>query len=325
MRVIYDKLPSNKRESIATIGIFDGIHLGHQFILKKTAEEAKQNGFFSLVVAFDISPGEFFSKKPHRRRKPKKAFTGYIVDLEQRKALIKSLGIDYLWLLKTNQSLLKLSAEDFLLYIFRYFEIKKIIVGEDFRFGCAGEGNVKYLKEVSRKYNFELSVVRKRSVDREIVSSSIIREFIRKGEFKKIRKFLGRNFLLKGEVYRNRGLGTRIGFPTANLHTFDYVIPAEGVYSAYAILEKKVYLAAVNIGVKSTAFAGKGETLEAHIINFQGDLLGKIVKIVFLEKIRKEKKFSSLGELKNAIQKDIKFITSKYSTPLPKYPQPLVV
>lgn len=307
MNVIYEKLPSRRREYIATIGVFDGIHRGHQFILKKVSKLAQRKKTPSLVVTFDISPKSFLNKN----------FSGCIIDLEEKKSLIKSLGIDYLWILKVHASFLKLSGEEFINYILKYVAIDELIVGDDFHFGYRGENNINCLKRLKERFRFGLTVVKRRKREGKIVSSSLIREFIREGQFGKVKKFLGRNYFLRGEVFKGLGYGQKLGFPTANIHTFDCSVPRRGAYAAIVEIGRKKYLSAVNIGLRPTIAKPKAESrkpkavVEAHIINFHKDILGKTLKIIFLERIREERKFSSLQQLKQAIRKDIQYILSK--------------
>lgn len=314
MRVISNRLPFKKVRCVATVGVFDGIHLGHQFILKKVKETARKKGLAALLITFDIPPQQFLSKKNllHHRR-PEKAFTGSLTARDEKTALISSLGIDYLWFLKTKKSLLSLSARDFINYIQRYFKIEKLIVGDDFRFGHRGRGDLRRLKLLANEHRFELSIIKKKANNKKVISSSLIRQLIQKGQLKEAKQLLGRNFSLRGKVFKGKGRGLRLGFPTANIFASDYVIPACAVYAASVVLEKKIYLAAVNVGLRPTFCKIKGPIIEAHILNLKKNILGKIIKIVFLEKIRKEKKFSSSKALKTAIGKDIKYVTAKYS------------
>lgn len=315
MRVIFNRLPFKRVRCIATVGVFDGIHLGHQFILQKVKETARKKGLASLLITFDISPQQFLSKKNllHHHR-PEKAFSGSLTARDEKTALISSLGIDYLWFLKTKKSLLSLSARDFIDYIQRYFKIEMIIVGEDFRFGHRGRGDLRRLELLAGEHRFELSIIKKKVKNKKVISSSLIRQLIQKGRLKEAKQLLGRNFSLKGRVFRGKGIGSRLGFPTANISASGYVMPACAVYAASVVLEKKIYLAAVNVGLRPTFRKIKGPIIEAHILNLKKNILGKTVKIVFLEKIREEKKFPSPEALKTAIGKDIERLTAKYST-----------
>ncbi len=314
MKVVYERLPSKRIQCVAAIGVFDGVHLGHQFILKKIKEESEKKSLSSLAITFDVLPQQFlYENLIHSGRHPLKKFLGYITDFEQKKEFIKLTGIDCVWFLKTNKYLLELSAHDFINHIFKYFEIKKIIVGEDFCFGYKGRGDVKYLKKLGKEYSFTVRVLKKKTKNKKVISSSRIRKLIKEGCFEKNKMILSRNFILKGKVVKGNGVGSKLGFPTANIAPFDYVLPAVGVYSAYVVVSKKKYLAAVNIGSRPTLENSEKVVVEAHIINFKRNILGKNIKIFFVDRIRKEHKFKTLDKLKFAISQDVNHIISKYN------------
>lgn len=316
MKVIYKKLPSKRIDCVATIGTFDGIHKGHKFILDKVVKSARKKGLKSLVITFDLTPQQFLGHKAlHNNWRSTKVFSGILCDLDQKISFIQPLGIDYLWFLKTKQRLLELSSETFLNYIFRYFAIKELIVGEDFRFGYAGKGDVAYLKNIASKFGFKLKVVSKIKFKKEPISSSRIRSYLKEAKFKNAKQILGRRFSLKGKVIKGRGVGKLLNFPTANILVGDYVVLPRGVYAACVILAKKKYLAAVNIGRSPTMTSMKKCIIEAYIINFNKNILGKMIEIVFLKRLRDELKFSNSLDLKSAIAKDVRQITSKYSMP----------
>jgi len=314
MKVISNRLLSRKVKCVATVGVFDGVHLGHQFILKKVREAAQKKGLSSLLITFDILPQQFLNKKKllHHRR-PEKAFIGSLTNKIEKIDLVNSLNIDYLWFLKTKKSLLKLSAENFINYIQKYFNIEKLIVGEDFRFGHKGRGDLNDLKKLAAQHKFDLSIIKKITKNKKTVSSSSIRQLIQKGKVGQVKQLLGRYFSLEGKVIKGRGIGKRLGFPTANIFSLDYVMPACGVYAAYLVLGKKKYLSVVNIGLRPTVSKSKSTIIEAHILNLKKNILNKTIKIIFLDKIREEKKFVSFEALSAAISKDIKHLTSKYS------------
>ena len=311
MKVIFNRLSFKRVKCIVTVGVFDGIHLGHQFILKKVRETARGKGLSSLLITFDIPPQRFLNKKKLlRHRRPEKAFIGSLTGRDEKIDLVSSLGIDYLWFLRTKRSLLELSAQSFINYIQKYFNIEKLIVGEDFRFGHKGTGDLSDLRELASEHRFDLSIIRKKTKNNKIISSSLIRQLIQKGKLSQVKQLLGRCFSLKGKVVKGRGIGSKLGFPTANISASDYVIPACGVYAAYAIVGKKTYLSAINIGTFGKV---KGLVVEAYILNFKRNILGKPIKIIFLERLREEKKFSSSKALASAIGKDIEHLASKYS------------
>ncbi len=314
MKVIYSKLPSKRTPCVATIGVFDGIHRGHQFILKKLTAAAKKNKCHSLAITFDVLPQQFFARNPSLNSwQLKKPFLGCLTDDGQKTPIMRSFGIDYLWYLKTQKSLLELSPHDFIAYVNKYFYIKRLIIGEDFRFGRGGKGDVKYMRKLAKEYNFTVSVVKKRRKGNEAISSSRIRGLVGLGKLQEVAELLGRPFSLRGTVCRGRRLGTQLKIPTANIYPFDYITPARGVYTACVFFKGKAYTAVANVGIKPTVSRSKKTTIEVHMINFRGNILGKVIEVIFLEKIRNERKFSSLTSLKAAIEGDIKLATSKCS------------
>ncbi|MCM8830924.1 MAG: bifunctional riboflavin kinase/FAD synthetase [Candidatus Omnitrophica bacterium] len=306
MRVIYTDLTSkifkkellNRIKCIATIGVFDGLHLGHKFIIQKVKNQAKALKLFSLVITFDTPPQIILNKH----------FLGCISDLEDKTKLIANLGVDYLLILRTSKKLLKLTAVEFLDVISRDFFITKLIVGEGFSFGHNRSTAVFGLKSLAKKYKFDLEIVRRQRIDGRIISSTFIRKCIRDSAFKTVYKFLGRNYYLRGVVTKGIGLGRRIGFPTANIDFDNYVLPSNGVYAGLVYIKKRYYMAAINIGIKPTISKERKISVEAHIIDFKKNILGKKIKIIFIKKIRKEKKFFSISELKNTIRKDIDYV-----------------
>ncbi|MCP4653150.1 MAG: bifunctional riboflavin kinase/FAD synthetase [Candidatus Omnitrophica bacterium] len=298
MRVFYGKFPSKRIECVATIGVFDGLHLGHRYIIDKVKDYAKKEKIPSLVITFDVPPRLILNKQ----------FSGCISTLEDKIETFRSLGVSYLWVLKTRNSLLRLSGEDFLNFVFRHLAVKKIIVGSDFRFGRRGRYNAETLNKFGKKFGFKVSSIKKRKLDKEIISSSLLRELIKKGNIKDTNKFLGRNYSFKGEVIKGVGKGKKLGFPTANISTINRAVVPKGVYAASVKVGTKTYLAAVNIGTKPTITRSKKVIIETHIINFSKDIIGKEIEISLLKRIRDEKKFSSLEKLKQAIAADVSHV-----------------
>ena len=306
MKIFYDDFTKEIKikplPSIITVGVFDGIHLGHRKILKRLEFYSKKENLKSVVFTFDIPPKLFLKKIP-----------GYIIDVKDKIELFKNFKIDYLWFFKTSDLLLNLSKEDFLSYIMKNFIIRIFIVGEDFKFAKDGEGNINYLKKISKEKNFKLVVIKKKKIDNKIVSSSLIRDFILNGEMKMIKKFLGRDYCIKGFVYKDKGVGKELGFPTANVNTYNYILPKKGVYAGIVEVLKEKFLSAINIGNRPTINFSKDIVVEAHIIDFKKNIINKNIKIYFLERLRDEKKFIDINELKSAIKKDIDYIIKKYT------------
>lgn len=291
-------------ETVATIGIFDGIHLGHRYLLKKLVKSASQLHLPSLVITFWPHPQELLNKR----------FFGYITNLEQKKKILETLGIDYFLILRITKEFLRLSGEKFLKKICRVVAIKSLIVGEDFRFGYGAKSGIKELKKISYGFGLNVVVVKKMRIRNTIVSSSLIRRLIKKGIFSEVETFLGREYCLEAEVIKGEGLGRRIGYPTLNLGHFGFVIPKRGVYAVKVFLDSKMYLGLCNIGFRPTINKDNKMNIEVHILNYKKKIIKKKLHIAFLERIRDEKKYSSVDKLREAIQQDIKFVHSKYAS-----------
>lgn len=302
MKVICENLPASRKRCIAAIGVFDGIHLGHRCILTRLIEEADKKDCAAVLITFDIPPKMLLNKK----------FEGCITSSDDKKNIVRSLGIDYLWFLRTHASFLELSGREFIEYIIKYFDVEGFIVGEDFRFGYKGETDVLHFKKYGGEYGFSVEAVKKISKHNQIISSSLIRKFIKEADFQEAEKFLGRKYILRGSVHRGMRYGGRIGFPTANIDTFDYVVPSNGVYAAMAEVDKKSYLSAVNIGFRPTVCDLQKKVMEAHIFDFNQDIIGRTIAVTFLQKIREEKKFTSINKLKEAINQDARYIKKKF-------------
>jgi len=305
---------NSRRRFVATIGVFDGLHIGHRFILNELIKKANKLKAHSLVITFWPHPQEIISGR----------FVGHIMNIFYKRKALYSLGISSIWCFRSTPELLRMDGFSFVQKITRRFPLKGLVVGEDFKFGYKGRYRVDKLKEISQRLGIHLSVVKKVKYKGIVVSSSYIRELIYTGNFKKAQMLLGRAYFMEGKVVRGNGIGRKLGYPTANIFNYEkFIVPERGVYTAYIVVGRKVYLGAVNIGFKPT-LKRKEYSLETHIINFNKNILNKKIRIVFLEKLREEKKFPSLNSLRRAIQKDIALITSKYSIPQGYLTQPFV-
>lgn len=309
MRVIYRKLPSRRIDCVAAIGVFDGVHLGHQYVLEKLKAFAVSDKLASLVITFDLPPEFILHNRFHIHSK----FYGYLTDYYDKQIIFKSLDIDFLWFLKSSKRLFNMSGQEFMDYIMKYFSIKKIIVGEDFHFGRNSKNSIACLKEFSNAHKIDVCVVKKIKKNKKIISSSAIRQYIKNANFTAAEKMLDRGYFVSGEVVQGCGVGKTLGFPTANINTGGHVIPCSGVYAGRVQLDGEMYLAAINIGCRPTVNFSMRHIFEAHILDFNKNILGKRIKVFFLKKLRDEKKFSSQVSLVKAIKKDVDFIRKKYT------------
>lgn len=293
---IFTKLNKNPNLSLA-LGFFDGVHLGHQKVIKSAVDFAKRNGIKSAVVTFKEHPCCFF-----RGICPK-----YILTREERLKHIEALGVDYVYLLDFNSKLCMLSAEDYLREVLvGNFSPKSISTGFNHYFGAKKSGNVTLLAEKQLEYGYKYFEISPQKVFGKTISSTAIRELLSKGQIKNANEMLGYNFSITGEVVKGQQLGRTIGFRTANLIYPNELIDLPfGVYSTVVTIDGKKYQCVTNFGIRPTVSDSHKCTLETHILDFEKDIYGKYITVEFIKMIRAEKKFKSLDELKNQIIADV--------------------
>ena len=290
-------------KSVVTIGNFDGLHKGHQVLIKKTVEYAKAKNIKSVVFTFENHPANYFIPNTIKS----------IISNEQNIKRLKTLGIDYIINIPFNEFMTKISAYNFVKDILvSKLNAQKIRVGYDFNFARNKEGNVSVLNDLSSEFKFELEVIKPIKINNIRVSSTFIRNLILEGKVNEVKEYLGYDYELSGEVIHARKLGRTIGFPTANMKiNEELVIPKGGIYATKVFIDDEIFYGATNIGYNPTV-NGQGLSIETNILDFNRDIYGKIIKLQFLERIRDEKKFSSIEELKNQLQKDTSYIYKKY-------------
>ncbi|MBH71750.1 MAG: riboflavin biosynthesis protein RibF [Pelagibacteraceae bacterium] len=287
-----------KKDTVLTIGNFDGVHKGHKKIIKQTVQLSKKNNLKSVVVTFNPHPIEFF-KKNHEPFK----LTNNITKIDE----IKKLGVDYIVFLKFNRKLNKLPPEDFIKKLIK-FKPKFIVVGYNFHFGYKRKGNTSLLRKFALKYCYSLKVVKPIvNKNKKVFNSTFIRKKLKYGEYNVAKEMLGRNWLIEGTIIKGSGRGQKIGYRTANFLLKDYIVPMKGVYLTQSYFEKnkkKKYFGLANIGTRPT-FKGKKIFFENHFFNSKKFLYGKKIFVELLEFLRKEKKFANIIKLKEQIEKDI--------------------
>lgn len=294
---------NNKNKSVITIGNFDGLHKGHQVLIRETVDYAKKNNIQSIVFTFENHPANYFIPNSVKN----------IISEKQKLAILKNMGVDMVISIPFDDYMTKITPNEFVRDILvNKLNIEKLIIGHDFTFARNKEGNTESLQLLSYKYKFNLQVVSPIRINGIRVSSTKIRSLILEGSLDKVRQYLGYNYQLQGRVIHSKKLGRTIGFPTANLESDNnMVIPKNGIYATKVYVEDKVYFGATNVGYNPTV-NGKSLSIETNILEFDEDIYGKNIKIEFLERIRDEKKFSSLEELKNQLGKDTNYVFEKY-------------
>ena len=291
---------SSEKESILTIGTFDGVHIGHNKILTKLVEESKKNNLSSLIMTFF----------PHPRMVLQKSQEIKMIDtIDEKIYLFKKTGVDNLIIQPFDENFSKIRAKEFVEEILvKKLKIKHIIIGYDHRFGKDREASVDDLKKFGLNYMFTVEEIAAQEIHSIAISSTKIRNAILKGEIKKCNEYLGRNFMLTGEVVHGDALGKKINFPTANIkipETYK-IIPKNGVYLVKAIINSERYFGMMNIGVRPT-IGGEKKSLEIHFFNFKDNIYNKTISVEIICKIRDEEKFSSIDELKIQLKKDEQF------------------
>jgi riboflavin kinase/FMN adenylyltransferase len=289
------QLSENPPTAVA-IGNFDGVHLGHNFLIEKLLTAARETAVSPAVCTFDPLPARFFGRA-----------APMITTLPQRLALIERLGIEICFVLEFNAALASVSPEDFFnKYLFTGFNARVIVVGKDFRFGNGRGGDVNFLSELCASKGILFTAADKIAAAGSCISSSLIRKLAGLGEVKTIPLYLGRQLSVEGTVTEGDRIGRTIGFPTANLRTENELIPAAGVYGGTARLRSKSYDALIYIGKRPT-INGDELRVEANILGFSDwDLCGEKICLEFTRKLRGEMRFNSLEELRRQITEDRK-------------------
>ncbi len=299
------ELPAQPRKVCLAIGVFDGVHLGHQQVIRQAISDAQQHEAVSIVVTFNCHPNSVVA--------PEKT-PPLIYPLEKKLRVIESLGVEATQLIHFDRAFSQVSAEDFIRNLVLDFQnVHSICVGSTFTFGHKRQGNVELLKKLGTELRFIVHVLSAVSLDAERVSSTRIREAIRTGNLDCASQMLGRAYSLAGKIVEGGQLGRKIGFPTANLHVAGLILPPNGVYAAHAQVGEKIFRAAVNIGFRPTLKSSAPQLhVEAHLLDFSGELYGKEMDLTFVEKLRDEQKFSSLEALKEQIAQDIAQARKKF-------------
>lgn len=292
-----DRVPGRIKGCVLTLGNFDGVHIGHQKILRRVSERAMKLGRPSAVYTFEPHPLKVIA--------PDKS-PPLITDLKDRTDLIASLGMDLCVLARFTKAFASKHPRQFVEEVLvAGLGAKEVWVGHDYSFGRGKAGTVEYLKELGIKFGFAVRVIPAYKKGGAVVSSSKVRALIRAGECAAAAVMLGRPFSLKGKVVRGSNRGKELGFPTANLKTGNELVPAEGVYAVYASFSGCFYPAVANIGGAPT-FGRRKTTVEVHMLDFTGSIYGKDIRVCFIKRLRDETRFKSAGELTRQIEKDVR-------------------
>ena len=286
-----------EKDMLLTIGVFDGVHLGHRHLIGRLIELARQQNMDSGVITFSRHPREVLAP---RTRLP------FLTDIEHRTELLKDEGVEEVIPLSFTPELATLSPKEFLGLLKKHLRMRGLVVGPDFALGKNREGNTDVLRQLGEEIDFSLTVVPPLLIDSEVVSSTAIRQALAEGDMKRAQKLMGRPFRLHGQVVAGDGRGIKLGFPTANLETeAEQALPADGVYTSRAYIDDRAYPAMTNIGLHPT-FGGDQRLVEVYIMDYEGDLYGRDLTVDILNRLRGEIKFDNPEELRKQIAEDVK-------------------
>lgn len=297
MMQLYDRieqLPQKKR--VVVLGNFDGVHLGHRELLKKAREIAVNKNLPLMVFTFFPQAQEMFDDN-----------FAYLASQEEKCAIFAALGVDEVVSVPFDESIAKVVPEDFAFRILASeLNAAEVVVGFNYTFGYKGAGSALKLREWLEEKGIAVHIVPQYEVDGEIVSSSLIRTLLHAGEIEMANRMLGRAYDLAGEVVKGRQVGRTIGIPTANIAAAPKILlPKRGVYAAKAYLSERVFLGVLNIGKRPTVHNGNDTTIEVHLLDFDEDIYGEILRVEFYSYLRGETRFASLDELKAEIERNM--------------------
>ncbi|HZW77851.1 MAG TPA: bifunctional riboflavin kinase/FAD synthetase [Flavobacteriaceae bacterium] len=291
---------NGERETVVTIGTFDGVHLGHKSILRRLIQTAKEDGLESVVLTFFPHPRLVLQQNSDLK---------LINTIEERAALLEKSGIHSLIIHPFTQDFSRLTAEEYVHDILvRDLNVKKLIIGYDHRFGRNRNADISDLRKYGKELGFEIEEISAKEIDDVAISSTKIRKALDRGDVETANECLGYRFMITGEIVPGKALGRTIGYPTANLHLKETykMAPLNGVYVVRSVINEKEVFGITSIGTNPTV-GGKKKTIETHFLDFDEDLYGEKITLEFLKFIRPEATFNSLEELRNEIAKDENF------------------
>ena len=297
--------------NVVTIGSFDGVHLGHQAIIRQVAAQAERLRLPAMAVIFEPQPNEFFAgvKAPAR-----------LMRFRDKVMALKTAGVRRVFCLRFNHHLSNSSAREFVdKILLEGLGVRHLVIGDDFRFGCDREGDYDLLSKIGAQSGFTVSSSETYCIDGERVSSTRVRQLLATGQFSLAAALLGRPYTISGKVARGQQIGRKLGFPTANLHLHRHRSPLEGVFAVTAALtnaKKSItekFPGVANIGVRPTLGGDNKPLLEVHLLDRDDDLYGAAIDIEFKHKLREEKHFENIEQLKSQIRLDLQTARDYFS------------
>ncbi|MEE8318997.1 MAG: bifunctional riboflavin kinase/FAD synthetase [Dehalococcoidales bacterium] len=288
---------SPDKDTLLTIGVFDGVHLGHKHLISQLVELAGRRDLLPGVVTFHRNPQEVLSPQ-----------TGipFLTDLEERSRLLEKEGVALVVPLSFTREWAELGARGFVGLLMKHLRMRGLVIGADFALGRGREGDAAALRLLGSEMGFSVDVVPPAKLNGEVVSSTLIRQALAGGDMTKVRRMTGRDFSLHGRVVTGAGRGAGMGIPTANLEIDpEHALPLDGVYATRAYIDGRSYRSMTNIG-RNPTFGDSERGVEVYIIDYSGDLYGGELSIDIVERLRGEERFSSVAELKKQIDEDVK-------------------
>lgn len=291
MKHIYDLAHAQlDTPSIVTIGVFDGVHRGHAHLIQRLVEQSHSSGRLAVVLTFFPHPDIVLRGLKGRY---------YLTTAEERAAQLLRLGVDVVVTHPFNDALRQVRAADFVDQLIQHLRMNALWVGADFALGYKREGNVEFLRERGQSLGFGVEVVNlvETGTEQAVISSTLIRQMLENGDVERAAALLGRGYAVYGEVVHGEKRGRRIGFPTANVAVWqEQVLPANGVYAGWAVLNGEPFMAVTNIGLRPT-FSGEEVTVEAHLLDFNREIYGQKLVVTFEKRLRSEQKFGGIEAL----------------------------
>ena len=294
---ILNDLKQQKTDNLSLIlGFFDGLHTGHREVIRTGVQYAKDNGIKSALITFRDAPAVILKNKPPQ----------YILTTKEKIKKIEELGVDYLYITNFDEKLAEMNANDYLKMLVENFKPKAITTGDNHFFGNNRTGSADYIDLMKNEYGYEYFRVDSIKFENSVISSTNIRTALQNGDINTANLLLGYRFYITGDVIQGRHIGRTIGFKTANVKYPENLVKIpDGVYAVEVEINDKKYMGIANYGSNPTVTNDTKKNIEVHIVNFDEDIYGEGIKINFLDKIRDEKQFKSLTELKEQITKDI--------------------
>ncbi len=297
MRLIDDLATARiEQPTIVTIGSFDGLHIGHQQLIRELIVHARESGSLSCVVTFH----------PHPRAVLRPWLSPKVLTTPGEKAvLLAKMGVDVLVLLQFSQQVARTPAAGFVRMLYEHLHMAELWVGRDFALGHGREGDVSALRRMGAEWGFQLRVIEPFALDGRVISSTWVRELLAAGQVAEARRILGRPYSLAGEVVSGARRGRCLGFPTANLAVRpERALPPDGVYAVYALVGEEHWPAVANVGERPSFSTGQ-RAVEVHLIGYQGDLYGRDLVVEFVKRLRPERRFEDICELVRQIGRDV--------------------